>query len=75
MSNNMGSDKQEEWNNQQVQACKQKELHGRYPDELFAKYVDKDALNLWLTRGEKLPEAEGFMVAIQDQKITLNISF
>lgn len=53
----------------QINAWKQKALHGRHPYELSYENVDQDASNYWLTRGDLFPETEGFIMAIQDQVI------
>lgn len=53
----------------EMNAWKQKSLHGRYPAELEDPSVDYLWSTKWLTLGYLYPETEGFIIAIQDQVI------
>lgn len=54
---------------QKINNWKQKSLHGKYPNQLQQEYIDIEASNAWLSKGNLYKETEGFMVAIQDQII------
>lgn len=54
---------------QKIDIWSKKYLHGRHRAYLCQPYVDKNASNKWLKRGELFPETEASMVAIQDQTI------
>ena len=48
---------------------RKKSLHGQHPLVQDQPNMDKEASNLRHRRGEKFPETEGFVVAIQDKVI------
>lgn len=54
---------------EKIDSWKRMALHGRHPNDLSDRHVDKSASNAWLTNGCLFPETEGFLVAIQDQVI------
>ena len=54
---------------EKMQVWMEKPLHGRHANEMNQDYVDREALNYWLTSGKLFLETGGFMLAIQDQVI------
>jgi hypothetical protein len=54
---------------EKTESWKKKIIHGKHPYQLSLEYVDKEASNMWLHKGQLYTETEGFALAMQDQVI------
>jgi flagellar hook-basal body complex protein FliE len=54
---------------EKTESWKNEIIHGKHPYQLSLEYVDKEASNMWLRKGQPYAETEGFAIAIQDQVI------
>jgi hypothetical protein len=54
---------------EKTESWKNKIIHRKHPYQLSLEYVDKEASNMWLCKGQLYAEMEDFAIAIQDQVI------
>jgi len=59
----------EEYNNKVKRQWSQKALRGRHPYDLSQQYVDTEASNKWLTKGDLFAETKGFLTALHGQVV------